>query len=134
VRFDLAFKICPKCGEKCPARIRRCKGCESSFAFKVKKKGPKSSRVDDWRSLISGDSIKVSGGPVWVNSDGSESSMGYSGTFVVKSLDSNGIIACGIQKNSGFCHIWMGEEIISSTGILKRPHKLFKLKNVLDKM
>jgi len=53
----LAFKICPKCGEKCPARIRKCKKCDSVFAFKVKKKGPRSSRVDDWRELVSGDSV-----------------------------------------------------------------------------
>jgi len=124
----LAFKICPKCGEKCPARIRKCKGCDSVFAFKVKKKGPRSSRVDDWRELVSGDSIKVSGGPVWVNAEGIESSIGYSGTFLVKSLDSNGILACGTLKNSGHCHIWMGEEKLSFTGILKRPHKVFKLK------
>lgn len=124
----MAFKICPKCGEKCPARIRKCKGCDSVFAFKAKNRGPRTSRVNDWSSLVSGDQIKVSGGPVWVNPEGVERSMGYSGTFVVKSLDSNGIIACGIQKNSGHCHIWMGEEKISSAGILKRPHKVFKLK------
>jgi ribosomal protein L40E len=53
----LVFKICPKCGEKCPARIRKCKGCDSVFAFKVKKKGPRSSRVDDWRVLVSGDEV-----------------------------------------------------------------------------
>jgi len=130
----LAFKICPKCGEKCPARIRKCKKCDSVFAFKVKKKAPRSFRLENWKELNPGDLIKVSGGPVWVNSDGSESSMGYSGTFVVKSLDSNGILSCGVQKNSGFCHIWMGEEKLSETGILKRPHKVFRLKNVLDKM
>lgn len=130
----MAFKICPKCGKKCPARIRRCKGCDSSFAFKAKKKEPRSSRVGDWKELASGDLVKVSGGPVWVNADGSESSMGYSGTFVVKSLDSNGIVACGVQKNSGFCHIWMGEEKTSVTGVLKRPHKIFRLKNVSNQM
>lgn len=130
----MAFKICSKCGEKCPARIRKCNKCKSSFAFKVKKKIPKSCRVDDWRDLVFGDIIKVSGGPVWINSDGSESSMGYSGAFVVKSLDSNGILACGTQKNSGFCHIWMGEEKLSDTGVLKRPHKIFRLKNVSNKV
>lgn len=128
MRSVLAFKICPKCGEKCPVRIRKCKGCDSTFAFKVRKKGTKSTRVQDWRELNPGDLIKVSGGPVWVNADGSETSMGYSGAFVVKSLDSNGIVACGTQKTSGFCHIWMGEETISSTGILKRPHKVLRLK------
>lgn len=128
MRFGLVFKICDKCGEKCPARIKKCKKCDSAFVFKVKRKKPRLSRVQNWGELKSGDLIKVSGGPVWIGSDGDEIPMGYSGVYVVKSLDSNGILACGAQKTSGFCHIWMEEEKLSDMGILKRPHRVFKLK------
>jgi ribosomal protein L40E len=128
VRFALAFKICDKCGEKCPARIRKCKKCDAVFSFKVKRKKPKLSRIPDWSELKSGDMIKVSGGPVWIGADGNEIPMGYSGVYAVQSLDSNGILACGADRTSGFCHIWMGGEILSDMGILKRPHRVFKLK------
>jgi ribosomal protein L40E len=124
----LAFKICAKCGEKCPARIRKCKKCDSAFAFKVRKKKPRSVQVQDWRDLKSGDLIKVSGGPVWIGGDGNETPMGYSGFYLVKELDSNGILACGTHNSSGFCHIWMQGEKLSDIGILKRPHKISKMK------
>jgi hypothetical protein len=123
----MAFKICPNCSEKCPVRIRRCKKCDSVFAFKVKKKKDKSTIVYDWKNLISGDYIKATGGPVWINKDGTELPMGYSGIFCVISLDKNGIIACGKDKTSGFCHIWMTDEIINGFGIHKKPHKIAKL-------
>ena len=124
----MAFKICPKCNEKCPARIRRCKKCDSAFAFKVKKnKHGRQTTVSDWKELAPGDYIKVSGGSVWLDKDGTELSMGYSGVFAVIGVDKNGILACGKDKTSGFCHIWMADEIMNSVGLLKRPHKIAKL-------
>lgn len=127
----MAHKICANCGEKCPARIRKCKNCNSTFAFKVKKKKPKSQKVENWCELAVGDYIKVSGGPVWMGKDGIDIPMGYTGVFIVKGFDSNGIIACGVQ-NSGFCHLWMASEKMSDMGVLKKPHKISRLKDVLD--
>lgn len=129
----MAFKVCPKCSEKCPARIRRCKKCNSVFSFKVKSKNKikKTAYTSDWKNLSVGDYIKVAGGPVWIDQNGTELPMGYSGIFSVIDLDKNGILACGKYKNSGFCHIWMAEEIVNNCGIHKRPHKIAKL-NIKD--
>jgi ribosomal protein L40E len=124
----MPLKICEKCGEKSGPRARKCKKCDGTFAFKVKSKDKnKQTVVSNWRDLVSGDYIKTSGGPVWINKDGTESPMGYSGIFSVVSLDENGILACGRDKTSGFCHIWMTDEVINSSGIHKRPHKVSKI-------
>ena len=123
----MAFKLCPRCGEKCPARIRKCKKCDGTFAFKIKKKKAKTTSVSDWKALATGDRIKVSGGSVYIDKQGNEMSMGYSGVFSVCSVDEKGIVACGKDKTSGFCHIWMVEETVSEMGILKRPHKIRRI-------
>jgi hypothetical protein len=123
----MAFKICPKCNEKCPARIRRCKKCDTVFAFKIKKNKIKSKTIENWRDLVVGDYIKVSGGPIWIGKDGLELPMGYSGIYAVVGLDKNGILACGKDKTGGFCHIWMEEEKSNDFGILKKPHKVSKI-------
>ena len=124
----MAFKVCPECKEKNPARIRKCKKCETVFGFKVKKKKPKKETVSDWKVLVPGDQIKVaSGGPVFIDKDKNELPMGYHGNFSVISLDKNGIIAHGLDKSCGFCHIWMSEEKESTAGVLKKPHNIYKL-------
>ena len=123
----MPLKTCSNCGEKCHPRKRQCGKCDTHFAFKVKKKRPKRSSVPDWRALCSGDQIKVTGGSVWVDKDQTEMPMGYSGTFVVVGVDQNGILALGNDRTSGFCHIWMGDETPSDSGIIKRPHKVLKL-------
>lgn len=125
-------KTCPACNEKNPIRIRKCKKCETIFEFKVKKKKHKQKKetISDWTLLQIGDYIKVSsGGPVFIDKNNNELSMGYHGSFSVISLDENGIIAHGLDKSCGFCHIWMGEEKISDTGVLKKPHKIHKIEN-----
>lgn len=127
----MPLKTCPKCGEKCAPRLRKCGKCGSVFAFKVKKKFHGLSRVGDWKELQPGDHIRVSGGPVWIGKDLTETSMGYSGIYSVVSLDENGILARGIDKFSGYCHIWMGEEKKSDTGVIRRPHKISKLKRTV---
>jgi hypothetical protein len=123
----MPLKTCPNCGTKCAPRLRQCKKCDAKFAFKVKKKRPRRSSVSDWRTLHPGDYIKVSGGPVWIDKYRNEMPMGYFGTHVVVGLDQNGILALGKDRTSGFCHIWMGDETISNSGIVKRPHKISKL-------
>lgn len=124
----MAFKTCPQCNEKNPARIRKCKKCNAAFAFKVKKNklNSKVKVMDDWKSLIVGDYIKVSGGPVWIDKDNNETPMGYDGIYVVVGFDENGILALGKDKSSGFCHIWMETEQYRN-GLLKRPHKVSKI-------
>jgi len=53
--------------------------------------------------------------------------MGYRGKFKVFRLDQNGIVAYGIEKNSGYCHIWMAEEKLIDGKLLKRPHRITKV-------
>lgn len=122
------FKVCQKCSEKNPPRCRRCKKCDSPFAFKVKKKDSKKIKIN-WRELQKGDVIKVAGGgPFFKKKDSAEElSMGYSGIFTVHSIDENGIQAFGNDKFSGYCHIWMNGEKESYIGISKRPHYVFKI-------
>jgi ribosomal protein L40E len=125
----MVFKICSSCNEKNPGRVRRCKKCDNIFAFKVKKKNnkDKKEKVSDWRELQKGDLIRVKGGPVFLDKGKSEIPMGYSGTFSVVNIDDNGIVAHGRDKYCGYCHIWMGKEKVSASGILKKPHKIYKL-------
>ena len=54
-------------------------------------------------------------------------SMGYRGKFKVFKLDKDGIIACGIERNSGYCHIWMAGEKIIDGKLLKKPHRIAKV-------
>jgi hypothetical protein len=55
--------------------------------------------------------------------------MGYRGRFVVEGVDENGIRAYGLDKSSGFCHIYMGRDFQNKeTGVWKTKHKLMKLK------
>lgn len=129
----MPLKICPNCGEKCGPRSRRCKKCNSSFAFKVKKKtSAVASKMENWQALQPGDQIRVSGGPIWMGKDSIETPMGYNGTYSVIELDKNGILARGMDRFSGFCHIWMAEEKVSDVGIVKRPHRIFKLRGKAD--
>lgn len=125
----MAVKTCEGCGEKNPARIRKCKKCDATFAFKIKRKDiAKKEKISDWKELQKGDYIKVKGGPVFLDKEKNEIPMGYTGTFSVLSLDKNGIIAHGKDKSCGFCHIWMGKEQVSYSGVIKKPHKIYKIK------
>jgi hypothetical protein len=117
-------KNCPKCSTSVHARSKLCK-CGYEFIFKTKKNKYKSVK---WQELVIGDSIKVSGGPFWENSKGIKVLMGYKGIYNVVGLDQNGIIAYGNDRG-GFCHIWMKEEIVTTDGIVKVPHKIKKINN-----
>jgi hypothetical protein len=102
------------------------------FVFKPKGQEAKNTKIIrdfNWKNLVKGDRIKVSSGPYFV-SKGEFVPMGYRGRFVVDSLDENGILAWGIDKHTGFCHIYMGGDIQNKeTGVWKTKHKLMKLKN-----
>lgn len=117
-------KLCENCGEKNHPRVKICK-CGQKFVFKCKKR-EKYSNIE-WKDLKKGDIIKVSGGPVWINSVGVEILMGYKGKYQVSELDENGILAYGIGSG-GFCHIWMKEKIKTNNNIIKIPHKIKKIK------
>jgi hypothetical protein len=124
-------KACEKCGEITGPRAYVCKKCNTPFIFKAKSKEHKNTQIIkhvNWRELIRGDRIKVTGGPYFVHR-GEFIPMGYRGRFVVEGVDANGIKAWGLDKHTGFCHIYMGGDIQNpETGVWKTKHKLIKLK------
>lgn len=125
-------KTCPKCSTETGPRAYCCKTCNHIFAFKPKSKEAKNTKIVhnfNWKDLTKGDKIKVSGGPYYV-CRGEFIPMGYRGRFVVEGLDKNGIMAWGLDKSQGFCHIYMGRDVQNQeTRVWKIKHKLLKLKN-----
>lgn len=124
-------KSCPSCNTTTGPRAYVCKNCGHIFCFKPKSKEAKNTKIIrdfNWRDLVKGDRIRVGGGPYYV-CKGEFIPMGYRGRFVVETLDSNGILAWGLDKHQGFCHIWMGGDVQNKeTGVWKTKHRLMKLK------
>lgn len=128
-------KTCEKCGTTTGPRAYMCKNCNAPFVFKAKSKEAKNTKIIrdfNWRELVKGDRIRVTGGPYYV-SRGEFIPMGYRGRFVVDSIDDQGIRAYGLDKFSGFCHIYMGGDVQNKeTGVWKIKHKLMKLKQKME--
>lgn len=124
-------KCCEKCNHCTGPRAYMCPKCNHPFVFKVQSKEKRFTKVIkdfNWKELVKGDKIRVAGGPYFVK--GADFiPMGYRGRFIVEGLDSNGILAWGIDKHTGFAHIYMGGDIQNKeTGVWKIKHKLMKLK------
>jgi len=124
-------KACDKCGTTTGPRAYMCKKCNTPFVFKAKSKEHKQTKIIrdfNWKELIKGDRIRVTGGPYYV-SHGEFIPMGYRGRFIVEGIDQHGIKAWGLDKHSGFCHIYMGPDFQNKeTSVWKIKHKLMKLK------
>jgi hypothetical protein len=112
-------------------RAFMCSKCNTPFIFKCQSKEKKNTKIIrdfNWCELVKGDRIRVAGGPYYF-SKGEFIPMGYRGRFVVEGIDQNGIKAWGIDKHTGFCHIYMGGDIQNKeTSVWKIKHKLMKLK------
>lgn len=125
-------KTCPNCSTETGPRAYSCKSCNHIFVFKPKSKEAKNTKIIskvNWKELVKGDRVKVAGGPFYLYK-GEFIPMGYRGRFVVEGIDENGIKAWGLDKHSGFCHIYMGGDIQNKeTGVWKTKHKLMKLKS-----
>lgn len=125
-------KTCPNCSTETGPRAYSCAKCNHIFVFKPKGKEAKNTKQIhkvNWRELVKGDRIKVGGGPYYLSKTGEFIPMGYRGRFVVERLDDKGILAWGLDKSHGFCHIYMGGDIQNpETGVWKIKHKLIKLK------
>jgi hypothetical protein len=130
-------KTCDKCGTTTGPRAYMCKKCNTPFVFKAKSKEAKNTKIIrdfNWRELVKGDRIRVTGGPYFVTS-GEFIPMGYRGRFVVEGLDQNGILAWGLDKHTGFAHIYMGGDIQNKeTGVWKTKHKMMKLKQKTENL
>lgn len=124
-------KTCSNCGNLTGPRAYMCKNCNTPFAFKPTSKEKKNTKIVrdfNWRDLKAGDKIKVSGGPYFV-SHGDFIPMGYRGKFMVEGIDDTGIKAWGLDKSTGFAHIYMGRDWQNPiTGVWKTKHKLLILR------
>lgn len=124
-------KTCSSCSFETGPRTHHCPKCNTPFIFKNKSREDRNTKIIrniNWKELTKGDKIKVAGGPFFVHR-GDFIPMGYRGKFLVEKVDENGIVAWGLDKNAGFCHIWMNGDIQNKeTGIWKTPHKILKLK------
>lgn len=124
-------KQCSSCQKFCGPRAYACPSCNAQFVFKAKSKEAKNTKIIrdvNWKELVKGDRIKVRGGPFFMHK-GEFVHMGYRGRFVVEGIDKNGILAWGLDKHQGFCHIYMGGDIQNKeTGVWKTKHDLMKLK------
>ena len=124
-------KSCPSCGTLTGPRAYVCKNCNHIFSFKMnnaEKKTLKIIKDFNWRELQKGDKIKVGGGPYFLHK-GDLIPMGYRGKFVVEKVDEKGICAWGIDKSTGFAHIYMGPDFQNpETGVWKIKHKILKFK------
>jgi hypothetical protein len=62
-------KTCSSCGYCTGPRAYVCPQCHSPFAFKAQSKEKKSTKIIrdfNWRELVAGDRIKVTGGPYYI--------------------------------------------------------------------
>jgi hypothetical protein len=124
-------KTCPDCGNLTGPRAYVCKKCNHIFSFKMTNKEKRTTKIIkniDWKDLEKGDKIKVGGGPYFLHK-GELIPMGYRGKFVVERVDDKGICGWGLDKSTGFAHIYMGPDYQNlETGVWKVKHKILKLK------
>ena len=127
-------KTCENCGATCGPRTKVCKECGYQFSFKPTSKEKRNTKIIrdfPWTQLEKGDVIKCSGGPYYMQEDGETLNMGERGKFKVEGTDQKGILAWGLGKSGGFCHIYMGTEQIGDENHGKRyvkiPHRVHKL-------
>lgn len=114
-------KICPECRIEVGARVLTCPNSKCQHIFKLKKLKTKKEQIS-WTKLTPGSIISVEGGgPYYESGDGVKHGMGYSGKFLVQSLDDNGIVATG---NGGYAYIFMGDDKKMESGTMMVAHKI----------
>lgn len=133
-------KLCKNCNVINGARAHTCKNCGHEFVSKNKtdkpskpKKTKKYSEIEDWRSLVDGDRIKVVGrsGNYYVGANGDRQYMTDAGVYTISGHDDNGLMVYG--DGEGFGYIYMGQEVKSDVipNMYRSPHKILKLNTPL---
>tara|TARA_R110002012_G_C11651225_1_gene611421 strand:- start:24 stop:404 length:381 start_codon:yes stop_codon:yes gene_type:complete len=118
------------------ARSHKCSNCGKFF---IRKNTPVKNEVKDWKELQSGQHIKIiqGTGPYYTCSSESDNHnagekiyMGCKGKYIVKEVMAKGLLCYGIGKNNtGIDFVYMGDkEVSQSTGIIKAPHRIVRLK------
>ena len=122
-------KICSECGCVNGVRAYECKQCDYPFKMKKYRKGNKKKPVDDHKTLIKGDVIRVVGGsgPYHTDYNGEKTYLIDRGKYVVDHTDQQGIGAYG---KTGFNYLYMGKSCPSPLmdTITKAPCKIILLK------
>jgi len=116
-------KSCPDCKQECHARLATCKKC--GFVFYKKK----TRIIADWKSLHSGDRIRVVGrsGSYYIKEDGDKIYFTDAGIYCVREIHTDGLTVTGIGRRSRGCEfLYMGNEKRSSIldNLYNSPHKL----------
>jgi hypothetical protein len=136
-------KKCPKCHETIGARSITCKYCGATLCkskskpkFKAKPyKKPRLYEEVDWRTLESGDIIRVDSncGPFY-RTESQNVPMNEKGIHKVLFLSEEGVHTRPINKTE-MSYIFMGGTRRSATGILLMPHHIMKKidKSKIDK-
>lgn len=130
-------KLCKNCNNINGARSHVCKHCNNEFTIGAtsKNKNPpkikkvkKFEEIKDWKSLASGDLIKVIGrsGNYYIGDSGDKQYLTDAGIYTVKSHDANGLIV--YAGDGGWGYIYMGVEVKSDTipNMYRSPHKIIK--------
>tara|TARA_Y100001973_G_C5172322_1_gene319812 strand:+ start:768 stop:1211 length:444 start_codon:yes stop_codon:yes gene_type:complete len=122
-------KICSECGCVNGVRAYECKQCDYPFKMKKYRKGNKKKKVEDHKTLIKGDVIRVVGGsgPYHTDYNGEKTYLIDRGKYVVDHTDQQGIGAYG---KTGFNYLYMGKSCPSPLmdTITKAPCKIILLK------
>ena len=122
-------KICSECGCVNGVRAYECKQCDYPFKMKKYRKGNKKKRVEDHKTLIKGDVIRVVGGsgPYHTDYNGEKTYLVDRGKYIVDHTDQQGIGAYG---KTGFNYLYMGKSCPSPlmNTITKAPCKIILLK------
>lgn len=151
-------KICSKCSTSNGVRALYCVSCGTGFVIKdvkqpdlvshnnintkispdilQKRQQLATINMIDWQKLKRGELIKVTGGgPVWVNKNGESEPMGYHGIFIIKEVNSDGILACPTKNNkyNGSCYIYMGEDKVMKSGTFMKKHIIKLMKQKVNK-
>ena len=119
-------KSCPDCQDLCHARLAKCKKC--NFVFYRKK----NSVIEDWKSLQSGDYVRVVGrsGPYYIKENGDKIYFKDAGVYNIKQIHYNGLTVIGTGRQShGYEFLYMGAEERSSLldNLYNSPHKLVRV-------
>ncbi len=131
-------KLCSNCNNINGARAHVCKHCNTEFVskgattknkLKRKRKEKKFNFIEDWKSLNSGDRIKVVGrsGNYYIGENGERQYLTDAGIYIVKSRDDKGLVVYG--NEGGFGYIYMGPEVKSEwvPNMYRSPHKILKV-------
>lgn len=129
-------KLCKNCNNTNGARAHVCKHCNTEFKpgavktkNKVRIKKQKKLEPVDWKTLNTGDRIKVFGrsGNYYINDAGEKLYMSDPGIYTIQAIDDNGLIVYSGDRG-GYGYIYMGEEQQSPyiDNMYRSPHKVMK--------